>query len=649
MKILKIMGKVFISLILIFIIGNFLCYLYALITPKISIKNINSFFLYDNNNELVFQGSGTQEWITIDDISQNLINATIAVEDKNFYNHKGFDFLRIGKAAIENIKAGSIVQGASTISQQYAKNLFLTFEKSWKRKWKEMWLTLELETHYTKKEILEGYLNTINYGHGMYGIENAAQYYFNKSASDLTIVEASILAGIPNSPSNYSPLANYKLSKTRQLVVLSRMQQLGYISEEEKNEIYNTELTFYGKVDSLNLTTLMYFQDAVMDELKSIDKIPSSYLETGGLKIYTTLDINAQTILENNIDKYLQNSLIQTASVIMNSDDGSIVALVGGRNYTESQFNRATSSKRQSGSSIKPFLYYAALENGFTASTTFLSQATTFNLSNGKTYSPKNYNNLYANKSISLATAIAYSDNIYAVKTHLFLDDEALNSVASRVGFDTTIANVPSSALGSTEVNIIEMVKGYATFANEGYKIKAHLISKVEDMNGNTLYEFKNEKSLVLNQSYTFIMSELLSNTYDNNLIDYNYPTCIGIAPRLTRKYAMKSGTTDYDAWLAGYTPNFVMVSWVGYDNNLPVSSSESFANKKIWADTMEKYLNDKEKIWYDMPPNIVGVLVDPISGTLATANSKNKKVLYYLKGTEPSNTISAFDDINQE
>jgi len=645
MKLIKKIYKTITFFIFLFIIANIVCYSYALITPKISIKNINSFYIYDNKEELVFQGSGSKEWINLENISQDLIKATISVEDKNFYNHKGFDYLRIAKAMLENIKSQKVVQGASTISQQYAKNLFLSFEKSWERKWKEMWLTFELESHYEKDEILEGYLNTINYGHGMYGIENAAKYYFNKSASDLTLAEASMLAGIPNSPANYSPITNENLAKKRQKTVLKRMLENGYINNNQFKTALSEELKIHGKVDTLNLTTIMYYQDAVMNELKNIKEIPNSYLETGGLKIYTELDLRAQTILEASINKHLKNEELQTASIMMKPDDGSIIALVGGRDYSKSQYNRALSSKRQPGSAIKPFLYYSALENGFTPSTTFLSQKTVFNLSNNQTYSPQNYGDKYPDKAISLATAISYSDNIYAVKTHLFLGAEALIDMTKRVGFSTELSPIASAPLGSNEINIIELTKGYAAFANEGAKVESHFIKRVEDMNGNVLYEFRKEEETVLNKSITYVLNELLTTTYDNAMIEYNYPTCIGIANKLSRKYAMKSGTTDTDAWIIGYNPDIVIANWIGYDDNKEVTSTESLNNKKVWADTIENYLKDTPKSWYEMPNNVVGVLVDPISGTIANERSKNKKILYYIKGTEPSDTITVFDE----
>ena len=208
MKVLKKCLKIFIILIGLFILGNIGVYTYAKLSPKIEIKNANSFMLFDSDNEVFFQGSGSREWISLDDISPYLIEATINTEDKNFYKHIGFDYLRILKAMAVNITSGTTSQGASTITQQYAKNLFLDFDKTWKRKWDEMWYTIEIESHYSKDEILEGYLNTINYGHGKYGIETASKYYFGKSAKDLTLAEAAMLTGIPKSPSNYSPFVN---------------------------------------------------------------------------------------------------------------------------------------------------------------------------------------------------------------------------------------------------------------------------------------------------------------------------------------------------------------------------------------------------------------------------------------------------------
>lgn len=617
-------------------------YIYARTWPKLDISAANSFYLYDNENKL-FTGSNSNDWINLEQISPHMINATISIEDKNFYSHKGFDFPRIFKAVYINITNGKTLQGASTISQQYAKNLFLDFGKTWNRKIDEAWLTIRLEAYYTKDEILEGYLNTINYG-GIFGIENASHYYFNKSASDLTLAEASILAGIPKYPAEYSPLVNETAAKERQLLILESMVKNKYITEEEKNEAYNTELVYYGVEERNNLSTLMYYQDAVIDELKTIDSIPSSFLTTGGLKIYTNLDLNLQKDMEQNMKENITNENLEIASIAMDPKTGNILALIGGRDYSKSQFNRATKAKRQVGSTMKPILYYAALENGFTPSTTFNSTKTTFVFSDNKTYSPQNYGDQYPNREISLAAALAYSDNIYAVKTNLFLGEEVLVETAQKLGIKSKLEAIPSLALGTEEINIMEMMQAYATFANMGYSVTPHLINRVEDMNGNILYEYKQEPIQILNQDYVFILNELLTNSYSSDFIDYGYPTCYNIAYKMTHKYAVKTGTTDTDILIFGYNPDLLVGIWSGYDDNSIIASAESAGIKNMWVDTMEDYLIDKENNWYEIPENIVGVLVDPISGKITNENKKT--LLYYLKGTEPYLNELTLEDI---
>ena len=606
-------------------------YVYAKFDNKISIKSANSFYMYDNNNEIF---NKEDNWVSIKEISPNLINATISIEDKHFYNHVGFDYLRIMKAMTVNIKNMKNLEGASTITQQLAKNLFLDFDKTWERKIEEAWLTIKLESNFTKNEILEGYLNTINYG-GVFGIENASIYYFGKSAKDLNLAEASILAGIPKSPSYYSPITNYNNAKMRQKIILNAMVNNKFINESEKNQAISEKINIVGKYEKNNSNTLMYYQDAVIKELNSIKSIPKSFIKTGGLKIYTNLDLNTQIDLENNIEKYLKNDQdLQVASVMVNPNDGKIIALIGGRNYKKSEFNRAIESKRQVGSTLKPFLYYSALENGFTASTTFNSSKTTFVFSNDEKYSPKNYGDIYANKDITMAAALAYSDNIYAVKTHLFLGENNLVNMLNRIGITSNLSPVPSLALGTSEINIIDMTSSYSVFANNGYKIKPHLIEKIVDMNGKVLYKFNEDKKLILNQSTTYIMNELLSNCYNNVFVDYNYPTCINIASKVSNKYAIKTGTTDTDHLIFGYNPEIVLGIWSGYDNNDDTYPEVSTNIKLAWIDTIENYFKKNKATWYKKPDNIVGVPVNPITGEL---NTNKNTILYYIKGTEPT------------
>ena len=633
MKIIKKIGKIFTVFALIFCLCFLGLYAYCLVTPKIEITRNQSYYLYDNENNLLFNNNS---WVELDDISDNLINATLSTEDRHFYYHMGFDFIRIVKAIISNISSRSLSEGASTITQQYARNLYLNHDKTWSRKFEEALLAFELETHYTKDEILEGYLNTINYG-GVFGIENASQYYFNKSSSELTLAEASMLAGIPQSPSNYSPLYNLDLAKKRQKTVLTLMVNNETISEDEMNSAIETELTYVGNKNTNVTSGKLYFKDAVLNELSTISSIPESILTTGGIKIYTTLDNDAQTSLENSINgkEFVD---LQVASVLMDPNNGEVLALVGGTNYNTSQFNRAISAKRQVGSTMKPFLYYAALESGFTSASSFISEKTTFSFSSNKKYTPKNYNDKYADGPLSMGAAIAYSDNIYAVKTHLFLGEENLVTIANRVGIAKKLEAVPSLALGTEEISLMEMVSGYASFANMGYKVNSHLIKKIEDNNGNILYEYKEEKVNILNESLVYILNEMLTYTYDKDFIDYNYPTMISLLPKITNKYSIKSGTTNTDMWIMGYNQDAVLGVWTGYDDNKEFKSGDSSFHKDIWIETMENYLDNKDCSWYDIPNNIVGVLVNPLTGELATEKDKVKKLFYFLKGTEPHN-----------
>lgn len=646
---MKRLFKFFCFIFIIFVITIVGCFLYVKLSPKVTINSANNISLYDINKTIYFKGNESKEWVDLDDISDYLIKSTIYTEDKNFYKHFGFDFLRIGKAILTNITSHSTNQGASTITQQYAKNLFLDFDKTWKRKWDEMWYTMRIEANYSKDEILEGYLNTINYGHGKYGIENASKFYFNKSSKDLDLAEASMLSGIPKAPSIYSPIINFENAKKRQLVVLNALVNNGIISSSEKDKAYSEEVTITANSDKENLTSINYYIDAVMNELESIDSIPRNYSDYNGLKIYTNFNYDIQSSLEENVkNTFPDDSKIETSSVVMNPENGGIMALIGGRDYNNSTYNRAISSKRQVGSTMKPYLYYAALENGFTSSTAFTSEKTTFPLENGKTYSPVNYNDKYGNKAISMATAIAYSDNIYAVKTHMFLGYDALINVARRVGIKSKLESVPSLPLGTNEINIIEMSQGYAAFANEGYKVEGHFIEKIENGKGEVLYEYKKNKELVLNSSLVYILNNMLTATYDPLYVDYNYPTGIGLNGKLTHTYALKSGTTNGDNWNIGFNKKIVCAVWVGYDNNKELSKKDYKYAQNIWYKTVESYEKDMkdEDVWYEKPKNVVGMLVEPISGKPATESDKKQKLMYFLKGTEPKETDTTFDEI---
>lgn len=621
----------FISLVVV-IIG---LYTYAYLSPKLDLKTSGSLYLYDNQNELLYQGSRSNEWANLEDINENLVNAVIAVEDKNFYDHHGFDYLRIAKAMLTNIKKKSIVQGASTISQQYIKNLYLDFDKTWGRKIEEAFLTLELEVHYDKDDILEGYLNTINYGQGNMGIVNAASFYFNKKPKDLTLEEAIVLAGIPKNPAGYNPVSNYEASINRAWVVAKSMLNNGYIDENTYNNLFKEKLEIFGQTKKNNLQMIMYYQEAVLNELSTIKEVPASLVNAGGLKIYTTLDLNEQTNLEKNILKNKPNDNVQVASVIVDPKTGAVKALTGGMNYAKSQYNRALKSKRQVGSTMKPFLYYAALENNMTMSSSFKSEETTFYLSNGKTYAPQNAGNIYASKEITMAAALALSDNIYAVKTNLFLGADKMIDVAKRTGITASLDEVASLPLGTSEINILDYATGYTTFASGGYEKDLYFIEKIEDLDGNVLYEHENKNTLVINPNYTYILNEMMTSTTNSAYVDYTTPTALNIAGNLTHKYALKTGSTNTDYWIVGYNPDRLMMMWMGYDDNQFVDGSIRNSSKKIWATTIEQSLENIGDSWYELPKNVVAIPLDAVTGK--PTNDVNKATLYYyVKGTEP-------------
>ena len=636
MKFIKRIFKLGCLFLILGIMGIGGLYAYAYFSPKLDIKNANQFYIYDDKEELIYQGSGNNEWVSLDEISPNFINAVLNAEDKKFYQHHGFDVPRIIKALYTNIKNGEIVEGASTISQQYIKNMYLDFGQTWQRKIEEAFLTLRLEVQYDKDSILEGYLNTINFGQGNYGIENASHFYFNKNANDLTLEEALMLAGIPKAPNKYNPVTDYDTCLQRAKIIAKMMLNNGALDEEKYNNLFQNQIEIYGKKDENNLNMLMYYQDAVYNELENIKEIPDSLIESGGLKIYTSLNLEAQTLMEKNIlEQMADTENMQVASIIVNPQTGGVMALTGGLDYAKSQYNRAISSKRQVGSSIKPLLYYAALENGMVSSSTFLSEPTTFMFSSNQNYSPANYNDKYGNKNITMAAAIAYSDNIYAVKTHLFLGEDVLVNTAKRMGIQSDLQAIPSLALGTCELSMFDFARAYTTLASSGYKKDLTFIEKIEDMEGNILYEKKVKKDLVLNESYTYILNEMLTSTYNSAFVDYNTPTVLSIASKLSSKYAVKTGSSGTDCWIVGYNPNVLMMVWNGYDDNSELKVNDNKYPKNIWANTVENLNVDKN--WYEMPSNVVGVALDAITGQ-ATNDPKKTTIFYYVNGSETRN-----------
>lgn len=631
------------------IIGGGIIYTYAwLLGPPPLTTAQNTIYYSSNGKEIGREiGNETRQWVELDAINQNVIDATLQAEDQHFYSHHGFDIKRITAAMIANLQSFSLEEGASTITQQYARNLFLTHEKTWRRKIQEAFYTIRLELFYNKDTILEGYLNTIYYGSGVYGIEAASDYYFQKGNTELSLAEATLLVGIPNRPSYYSPTQHPVHAKRRQERILASLYQAKkinptnyFLATREHINIDPTEQTQEDK----NIAP--YFQDVVMNELQTILNMSAVEISNAGYHVYTTLDLKKQEELELAVEKHIaQSSELQVGAIAMEPTTGALYALIGGTDYQESPYNRATQAKRMAGSTFKPFLYYTALTNGYTAATTLLSQPTTFMLEDSTSYRPSNYNGYYAEDEVTLAQALAVSDNIYAVKTNLFLQPERLIETARTFGITADLQPVPSLALGTASVRVQEMVTAYSMLANGGKSVVPFTIERIETADGEVVYSHPKEQGnkQILDPQASFILTQLMTGMFDTNLNSYMHVTGETIASELTQNYAGKSGTTSSDSWMIGFTPDLVTGVWSGYDDNRELEQTvDQQAAKQIWADMMEGSLDSKAvPASFTLPSGIVAAYVDPFTGELSSAYCKTSRLMYFVEGTEPTTYCS--------
>ncbi|WP_176448460.1 transglycosylase domain-containing protein [Lentibacillus sp. CBA3610] len=619
------------------------------------LTNDQNTIYYSIDGEMIGEESGTESryWVDLENMSPHLIDATLAIEDKYFYDHNGFDLQRIVGAAVSDIKSLSLDEGASTLSQQYARNLFLTHEKTWARKLKEAFYTVRLEMYYTKDELLEGYLNTIYYGHGAHGVEAASRYFFDKSANELTLAESSMLAAIPKGPSYYSPFNQPENAENRQQRILSLMRENNQISDQAYFLAVREQLAFTDPEERESVSVAPHFQDEVLRETANILELDPEKVRSGGYQIYTTLDSGLQHQMEENTKSVIQSgSEIEIGAMAMNPETGGIRALIGGKDYTDSPFNRAVNAERMPGSAFKPFLYYAALNNGYTPTTMLMSKPTAFRLEDGDVYQPSNYNGYYANEQIPLAQALALSDNIYAVKTNLFLGPEQLVNTAETFGFNSDLPAVPSLALGSAAVTVEDMVTGYGMLANGGYDIEGHTVAKIVDRHGDTVFEREHEeREQVLDPQSTFVLTQLMTGMFDESLDGYMAVTGSSIADQLSRKYAGKSGTTETDSWMMGYSPSLVTGVWTGYDRNEPITKAaeEAYA-KDIWASFMEDAHDNADEPTLRCTTRVVGVAIDPERQT-GTLIATQAEFMYFKEGNEPEEhcTIHMHDEEEQQ
>lgn len=631
-KFTKISLIIFISLISILVI-TFSIINYNL---RYEMPQISTIELYDNNNQkyLSYSNNRRQSYVTLDKISKYVIDAFIAVEDKRFYDHQGVDFIRIGGAIISDIKNSGFVEGASTITQQYVKNLYLSSDKTIERKLNEVLIAMNIERLYNKNEILTGYLNSIYFDSGAYGIEDASLFYFGKSASDLNLVEACTLAAIPKSPSNYSPIKNPEKNKERRNLILQELYHDGKIDEDTYIKSKASDISIVGKNPQIDSNKAPYFQDLVLRELNQMGWL-NDYTSRG-LKVYTTLDTSLNDSITKSIKKRLPNEEIEVAVYAIDPNNGHVLSVIGGTNYEDSTFNRAVDARRQSGSTIKPFLYLTALENGFTPATTFKSEATTFYVNNEE-YSPRNYADIYADQDISMVYALAVSDNIYAVKTHLFLGTDALVNTLKRFKISGDIPSLPSLALGTYEMSLKELSTAYSILASEGTYYEPTYITKITTFDDKILYEKKEQnKTRLADKTDVYLLNESMTSIFDNNMTYNIRPTGGRLVSLLSHKYAAKSGSTKTDNLMVGYNPDILIAVWTGYDDSRIIEAYEDTTfGKYIWAESVEAYLKNKSTSWYETPSDVISVELNPITGFYPEIGDYYKRI-YFKRSNIP-------------
>ncbi len=550
-----------------------------------------------------------------------LIQAFVSAEDARFYEHKGVDFLGILRAAIKDIKARAIVQGGSTITQQVVRSLLLSKKKSFIRKLKEAILAWEIDSALSKDEILNIYLNQIYLGAGAYGVEAAARTYFDKHVWELTLPEAALIAGLTPAPSRYNPLRNPRLALKRRAYVLRRMAEEGYITLEEARKAARAPLVLHPADFSPN-PLAGYFLDALRSRLER--RLGEEELLTGGYTIYTTLDLNWQEAAQGILQKKLkdipkrhpgQKRIPQGAIVCFDNATGGVRILIGGRDYEESQYNRALQARRQPGSAFKPIIWSAALEKRLVnVSSLLVDEPVVLPGSKPDSYwQPQNFDHDYLGP-ISLRTALVHSRNTIAVKLALAIGLPDLRQTATLFGITSPISPDYSIALGSSGVSLFEITHAYTVFPNQGYLVKPRLVESIFDRDGKEVPFFKTERRPVISQETAYIMTYLLE-----EVIRDGTGRC---ARSLGVPAGGKTGTTDnyHDAWFIGFTKEVTCGVWVGYDDLLSLGRLETGARAAcpIWLATMERRPQEYSGEDFEPPGDIVFVKttdLDPLRG----------------------------------
>ncbi|MHA4989201.1 transglycosylase domain-containing protein [Cetobacterium somerae] len=538
--------------------------------------------IYDRNGQVIdVISKETREPVGIEHIPQNLQNAFIAIEDRQFLTHYGIDPFRILGSAIVNLKSGRAAQGGSTITQQLARNAFLSHEKKFSRKIKEIIITFEIERKYTKDEIMEKYLNEIYFGSGAYGVKTAAANFFRKDVSKVNLAEAALLAGIPNRPNMYNPRTNLERSLVRQKLILKQMLKFGLITETEYNEALNHKFINESKASSKDFkdknVTIIYgavdkkiefnapdFTDLVEKFL--FENFEEKQIYNDGLTVQTTLDLNIQKVAKDKFENYprLKNDKkLQGAMVTIDAKNGEVISIIGGKNFKTGNFNRAVQAKRQVGSSFKPFIYYTALEKGFEENLVVEDSRIVFG-----TWAPRNFGERYYN-GMTLMQGFDKSQNIVSIKLLNKVGIPALMDTMKKIDAGFVVPNNLTAALGTTEGTPLQVAQSYAIFANGGYSIKPFYVTKVSDKFGNTLYEAKPQ----IEQKFESADIALMTNMMKNSVKQGTSRSAQVKINNVPIEQGGKTGTTNNSrtVWYSGMTPDYVTTIYVGYDNNDPL------------------------------------------------------------------------------
>ncbi len=610
-------------------------------------KNSTGLVLLDRSGKEFFRfyQARSQSFVPLSEIPLTVRQAVVASEDKDFYQHSGFSLKAIVRSAIKDYQMKDFAYGGSTITQQLVKNSLLTPDKNLFRKYQEVLLAQQIEGKYSKDQILEMYLNSVYFGEGAFGIENAAESYFGKKVNELDLAESAMLIGVLPAPTSYSPISgSYDEARIRQRIVLEKMTEQGFITNEQKDQSLAQKLVF-NPVKNENSLDAVHFALMVRDSL--INQYGEEFVARAGFVVQTTLDMNLQQKAVSEVQKQVESLKSSHANngavVIMDPKTGEVLSLVGSSDWSNERFGKVNmaTQPRSPGSSFKPIIYAAAMEKGIITPSTILKDSPTqFRLSSNpleKAYAPQNYDRQFRG-SVTVRRALSNSLNVPAVQVMQMVGVNTGLEMAGRLGVSglgDASENGLSLVLGTGEASLFDMTKAYSVFASQGLKIEPTLISEIKDKSGSTIFHYEAKREPVLKPQVAFLISSILS---DNQARAEEF----GNALTISKTAAVKTGTSDSyrDALTIGYTPSVVVGVWVGNNDNKPMSQvAGSLGAAPIWKNIMEYRLKDTPPESFEAPPGVTQVSVCsfnglPLKNQEATSSAKKE---YFITGTVPT------------